>query len=240
MNKLKNKNTTIYDIASLILLFKESDPLDKLLSLALSNVFHYVTEWRVKGKIEQVYEVLYNDQEIVKWWPSVHLNVQSIDAGEVDGEGKIINLETKGWMPYTLYWKYRVIKSNKPNYFEFEAWGDITGKGSWKLSQDGDYVNVTHDWTFSPKKTAFKFLAPIFKPVSYFNHQWGMKKGEESLKLELARKNAKSSKELNKIPPPPSPTTQSPVPLIAGVLLGIFLVFKILSVLNSLFRKKNY
>lgn len=234
-SKAISKNSIVYDIASLILLLKDPEPVEKLMSLALSDVFHYQNNWRVKGKIEQVYDVLFDDAQLTKWWPAVYLNTKVIDSGEAGGEGKIISLETKGWMPYTLKWKYRVTKTSKPNLFKTEAWGDITGKGYWKLIQDGDFVDISYDWEFRPEKPAFRLLAPLFKPVSYFNHHWGMKKGEESLKLELARKNAKNPKELKKIPAPPQPTTTSPIPLLAGILVGMFFIFKALDILSRLF-----
>jgi len=44
------------------------------------------------------------------------------------------------------------------------------------------------------------------KPIFSANHHWAMAKGEESLKLELARRHATSAEELARIPAPPQPT----------------------------------
>jgi len=41
-----------------------------------------------------------------------------------------------------------------------------------------------------------------------------MAKGEESLKLELARRHVANQEELALIPTPPEPTPSSPVPLL--------------------------
>jgi hypothetical protein len=43
-----------------------------------------------------------------------------------------------------------------------------------------------------------------------------MAKGEESLRLELARRHAKTAAERAIIPAPPQPTTTSSVPLLLG------------------------
>jgi hypothetical protein len=43
-----------------------------------------------------------------------------------------------------------------------------------------------------------------------------MAKGEESLKLELARRRAQTPAELARIAPPPPPTTSSSLPLLLG------------------------
>jgi len=45
-------------------------------------------------------------------------------------------------------------------------------------------------------------------------HRWAMAKGEESLKLELARRHAANQEEFALIPAPPPPTPSSPVPLL--------------------------
>jgi len=44
------------------------------------------------------------------------------------------------------------------------------------------------------------------KPIFAANHRWAMQKGEESLKLELARRHASNADELARIPAPPQPT----------------------------------
>jgi len=43
-----------------------------------------------------------------------------------------------------------------------------------------------------------------------------MARGEESLRLELARRHAKTPEERALIPASPKPTTTSPVPLLLG------------------------
>jgi len=55
----------------------------------------------------------------------------------------VIDLYTKGWLPYTLRWQFRVTESNPPLGFTIEAWGDFVGRGIWTFEQDGDVVNVT-------------------------------------------------------------------------------------------------
>jgi len=64
-------------------------------------------------------------------------------------------------------------------------------------------VNVTYDWTIDANKPVIEKLSFLLKPIFKRNHNWTMKRGEESLKLELLRRRAKSSQELGAIPPPP-------------------------------------
>ena|SRR6266545_5432125 len=72
--------------------------------------------------------------------------------------------------------------------------------------QDGPVVRVTYDWTIRANKTIIDKLSFLLKPILRSNHNWTMKRGEESLKLELLRRRAQTSEELARIPPPPGPS----------------------------------
>ena len=84
--------------------------------------------------------------------------------------------------------------------------GDFNGRGIWTLEQDGGFVNVTYDWKLRADKPLLSALSFLFKPIFSANHRWAMEKGEESLKLELARRHARTPEEAARIPAPPAPT----------------------------------
>jgi hypothetical protein len=60
---------------------------------------------------------------------------------------------------------------------------------------------VTYDWNIIGKKPLFKYFSFIMKPLFALNHYWAMKRGEESLMLELQRKRGEQNVPL---PPPPA------------------------------------
>ncbi len=153
-----------------------------------SNEYHFITVWRVEGKISDVAEILKEAEELPRWWPSVYLDVKVLEPGDKDGIGKVVGLHTKGWLPYTLRWQFRVTESRYPHGFSLEAWGDFNGRGIWTLEQDGRYVNVTYDWKIRADKPLLRSLSFLFKPIFSANHRWAMARGEESLNLELARR----------------------------------------------------
>jgi hypothetical protein len=160
-----------------------------------SNEYHFITHWRVEGAINEVADILKDADSLTRWWPSVYLDVRTIEPGDKDGIGKVVTLHTKGWLPYTLKWQFRVTESRYPHGFSLEAWGDFAGRGVWTLEQDGEFVNVTYDWKISADKPLLRRLSFLFKPVFSANHRWAMSRGEESLRLELARlKKVKSEK----------------------------------------------
>ena len=200
-----------------------------------SNDYHFITTWRVKSTIEEVSEIISDPRGLTRWWPSVYQDVRVLEEGDERGLGRVVNLYTKGWLPYTLRWNFRVTEV-KPDGFSLVAWGDFDGAGIWTFEQDGTWVTITYDWKIKAEKPLLRYFSFVMKPIFSANHRWAMAKGEQSLKLELARRNTANQEELALIPAPPQPTSSSAVPLllvgsaIVAVLGGLFyLVVRLLS-----------
>jgi hypothetical protein len=144
------------------------------------NDYHFITHWRVRGTVKEIIDILSDAEDLPRWWPSVYI--------EVKKSGDIVELFTKGWLPYTLRWSFRVLET-KPSGFIIEAFGDFVGRGEWTLTQSGDDVDIIYDWHIRAEKTVLKLFSPILKPIFAANHRWAMSRGEESLKIELARRH---------------------------------------------------
>lgn len=192
-----------------------------------SNEYHFLTEWRVPGAAAEVAEVLADARDLARWWPSVYLAVDQLDPGDERGLGKVAALYTKGWLPYTLRWQFRVTEV-APAGFTLEATGDFVGRGIWTFHQDGPDVVVTYDWKIRVEKPVLRELSFLLKPIFAANHRWAMAKGEESLKLELARRHAGSAAERAQMPAPPGPTRVRAAPVVVG-LLGLAAVLWLLA-----------
>jgi hypothetical protein len=171
-----------------------------------SNDYHFITHWRVESDLQEVNAILRDATDLPRWWPSVYLTVKEVEPGGTDGVGKVIDLYTKGWLPYTLRWQFRVTEARQPHGFTLEAWGDFVGRGIWTFEQDGAFVNITYDWKVRAGKPLLRNLSFLFKPLFSANHHWAMRKGEESLKLEIARRRAQTPEERARIPAPPPAT----------------------------------
>jgi hypothetical protein len=171
-----------------------------------SNVYHFISRWRVEATVEEVNAILKDAASLPRWWPSVYLDVTVLNSGDAQGVGKVVSLYTKGWLPYTLRWKFRVTESRSPYGYTLEAMDDLTGRGIWTFEPDGRFVNITYDWRIAAEKPFLKTFSFLLKPLFAANHRWAMAKGEESLRLELLRRRATSEKERQAIPPPPPPT----------------------------------
>jgi hypothetical protein len=194
-----------------------------------ANSYHFVTRWSVPGTVDEVAEVLSEAEELPRWWPSVYLDVKVTDPGDEDGIGKEVSLFTRGWLPYTLRWQFRVTESDYPHSFALESWGDFAGRGEWRLQQNGRSVDVTYVWRIRAEKPLLRSLSFLLRPAFSRNHRWAMARGEQSLRLELARRDAArlqpedESSQNAPIPLPPAPPGLRdyllPGLLIAGVLL---------------------
>ena len=70
------------------------------------NHYDFLTVWRFAAQPEEVWDVLMSE-EVVRWWPSVYLRAEILERRSPDGDGRLIDLHTKGWLPYTLHWRAR-------------------------------------------------------------------------------------------------------------------------------------
>jgi hypothetical protein len=178
-----------------------------------TNDYHFITVWHVKSTIQEVSEIIGDARGLTRWWPSVYLDVKVLEEGDEKGVGRVVDLYTKGWLPYTLRWAFRVTEV-RPDGFTLVAWGDFDGRGIWTFEQDGEWVNITYDWKIKAEKPLLRNFSFIMKPFFSANPRWAMANGEQSLKLELARQHAVNKEELALIPAPPGSTSTSSLLLI--------------------------
>ena len=175
-----------------------------------TNDYHFITHWRSPGTTQEISDVLGDAVALMDWWPSVYLDVKITEMGDDQGVGRVVELFTKGFLPYTLRWRFRVTESRAPHGFSLEAQGDFEGRGIWTFLQSGDFVDVTYDWKIRADKPLLKNFSLVMKPLFEANHRWAMAKGEESLMLELARRRAKTPEDRDRVPDPPPATWPTP------------------------------
>ena len=192
-----------------------------------SHHYHFLTYWRVPGTVEEVKAVLADPTDLPRWWPSVYLAATRLRPGDETGLGQEVELHTKGWLPYTLRWSFKVVEVH-PNGLTLDARGDLNGRGLWTFVPDGPDVILVYDWNIRADKPLLRALSPLLKPLLETNHRWAMARGEESLKLELARRRAPAGLQPVPVPAPPGPT-RWPRPSTAlvgaaGLLAGLWLL----------------
>lgn len=188
----------------------------------MSNEYHFITNWRIKGNVKEINEIIADASDLPRWWPSVYLESQILKKGDEQGVGSEISLYTKGYLPYTLRWQFTVAQVEPLKTIRIEAKGDFVGYGIWTFQADGDYVNIKYDWNIQAEKPLLRNLTFLLRPIFSANHHWAMAMGESSLKLELARRHAASDEERAKLPAPPPPTPNSMLGFLGLLLRRLF------------------
>ncbi len=175
-----------------------------------ANRYEFVTQWRVEASREDVFRILEDTPGLARWWPAVWLKVEQLQPAGPSGVGSVYRLTSKGWLPYILRWTMTTTEKTFPQRLALAADGDFRGTGVWTLTQDGAFTDITYTWELVADKPLLKYLSFLFKPAFRANHNWAMKTGLESLKLELARRAAPTDEARAAIPPPPGPTFLGP------------------------------
>lgn len=152
-----------------------------------TNDYHFVTHWRARGPIEEIYPLISDAPQLPRWWPSVYLDARELAPADEKGGGKLFSLHTRGWLPYTLRWQSRITEDDCLRGFAIEARGDFVGTGRWSFEQDGAWVDIRYDWQIRAEKPLLRSLSLVLKPIFSANHRWAMAQGEKSLRAELAR-----------------------------------------------------
>jgi CAAX protease family protein len=171
-----------------------------------ANDYHFVTRWHVDAPPEAAFEVIADAKSLPRWWPSVYLAVEVLEPGDPGGVGRVTALLTKGFLPYTLRWRFRTTELEAPRRLALEAHGDFVGRGVWTLAPADGGTDIAFDWRIRAEKPLLKALSFLLKPVFAANHRWAMSRGLESLRLELRRRHAATDEDRALVPLPPGPT----------------------------------
>jgi hypothetical protein len=149
--------------------------------------YRFLTHWRVRGTAGDVFAILSDPAGYPRWWSDVFLDVRETGGYGPDGRARRADIYSKGRLPYTLRWQARVVEVRLGRGFTLEATGDFIGRGVWNFRQDGDWVDITYDWTVRAQKPFLRYLSFLLKPIFAANHHWAMRQGEKGLQRELAR-----------------------------------------------------
>ncbi len=131
----------------------------------MGSDYHFVTEWRVAGTVGEVRAVLEDGSSLPRWWPSVYLSVTEVEHGACDRVGSVLDLHTKGWLPYTLRWTLRITEPVTDLGFALSATGDLEGTGRWTFQQDGPEVVVTYEWRVQATQPLLRRLSWLLRPA---------------------------------------------------------------------------
>jgi hypothetical protein len=77
-----------------------------------NNYYKFITQWRIKAPLIDVWYAIYNSEEWPFWWEGVK-DVTVIRENDVDGINGIKKYTWKSILPYTLSFKMRLAKKER-------------------------------------------------------------------------------------------------------------------------------
>jgi hypothetical protein len=146
--------------------------------------YNFVTIWRVKAPIENVWNEIYHARDWPTWWKGVE-SVSEMRKGDDQGVGSVHRYTWKSKLPYRLSFDMQTVRIEPPLLLEGVATGELQGRGRWQLSADGSDTIVRYDWSVETTKRWMNLLSPIARPLFEWNHNVVMNWGAEGLSKRL-------------------------------------------------------
>ena len=146
--------------------------------------YEFVTVWRFNSQLPPIWEMIYNSDRWPTWWKGVE-DVTLVKEGDENNIGSIYRYTWKSKLPYRLRFEMQLTRVEPMKLIEGTAIGELSGKGLWRLSQDGEITTVRYDWQVETTKRWMNLLTPIARPLFKWNHDVVMGWGAEGLAKKL-------------------------------------------------------
>lgn len=188
-------------------------PVEALRSAPMSDQAFEFT-WKIDGtSADELCAVLADVEHYARWWPAAFAASYEVEPGGDDESGRVVAVESKGFLPSVLRWSLRTRSVQRPERVEFETFGDLEGEASWEVQVEGATTVARWRWRGTVHRPLLRLFASIFAR----DQAWAFARGEESVALELARRRARSDEARARIDAPPGPTSRSPLPFTLGL-----------------------
>lgn len=148
--------------------------------------YSFVTTWRFRASIDQVWQQILHYQEWPSWWLAIQ-EARQIAPGDADGMGEIAELTFRTRLPYKLKFMITTTHVRPPSELDGRAVGELEGTGRWRLTAEGDETLVQYFWDVHTTRWWMNLLAPIARPAFNWNHDQVMESGRAGLARRLAQ-----------------------------------------------------
>jgi hypothetical protein len=149
------------------------------------TAYSFVTDWRFKAPLTEVWAELDAAEHYTEWWPSI---IAYCDLSpEIHGLGARAERVVRGRLPYSLRYTTVVTGYSPPHEIAYDAVGDLTGQGRFVLDEYNDQTRVLFYWDVATSGFWLNLLAPALKPLFAWNHNWVMAQGQRGLAARLRR-----------------------------------------------------
>ncbi|MDX2045170.1 MAG: SRPBCC family protein [Chitinophagaceae bacterium] len=150
----------------------------------MPDQYAFITRWRFKAPLKEVWDAIYKTSEWPQWWKGVKA-VKLIEKGDADDIGEVRAYTWRSALPYTLTFNMRMTHKEPMHLLRGEAFGELEGVGLWQFEEKDGITRVQYNWdvkTIKPWMNNFSF---ILKPAFQYNHDVVMNWGAEGLSKKL-------------------------------------------------------
>lgn len=156
--------------------------------MTTTYAYRFVTVWKIRASIEEVWDILQEQESWPKWWRGVK-KVETIKLGNAANIGKVMRYTWQSLLPYKLAFNMVAEEIEKPHILAGTAFGELDGKGRWEIYRDGDLTTITYYWQVNTTKKWMNKYTWLLKPAFKWNHdivmKWGAKGLANKLEAEL-------------------------------------------------------
>jgi hypothetical protein len=148
--------------------------------------YRFVTVWRLRAPIGDVFRVIDDIDAWPEWWPHVR-EVARLEAAGPDGLGGTAGMTFLGKLPYKLRFDMRVSRRDPPTALAGDATGELVGSGTWTLSEEAGWTVVRYVWAIQTTRRWMNLLAPLpfVDEIFRLNHHAVMRGGLRGIRDRL-------------------------------------------------------
>src|SRR5262245_30568141 len=111
-----------------------------------NSQYDFVTEWKLRAPLDQVWTLLLNPEDWPAWWRGVE-RVVLLKPGVDDlGTGAVRDYTWRSRLPYRLTFTMQTTRIEPRSLIEGKATGELEGSGRWLLSHSDGITHVRYDW----------------------------------------------------------------------------------------------
>ncbi|WNQ10327.1 SRPBCC family protein [Paenibacillus aurantius] len=145
--------------------------------------YAFRTIWEVEADLPRVWELL-SDYQYGQWWKGVSAyKVREGSPG--NGIGSVYASIFRTKLPYRLIFLSELVHCEPMRALEFKAYGELEGRGAWKLTQHGTITRIEYRWQVNTNKSWMNRLAPLLRPLYRWNHRKVMDEGARGFAKKL-------------------------------------------------------
>ena len=146
--------------------------------------FRFCSSWKLAASRQKVWDTLTDFHGWVDWWPGLEEIVETA-PGDQGGIGQKAHSKWRGPIGYVFGFSIESVERREPEFLLGQASGDLSGSGSWSLSEYQGWTDVKLDWAVNANRKWMEFLAPVARPVFVHGHDHVMRAGADGLAAHL-------------------------------------------------------